>query len=362
MSRGDTRPGPDSPVFQAASLPQVGRARSSMPVMLALGAAALLGMLVFAGMSGSRRPGAAPPPPAVGQPPPLNIAPYAPPPPPPVTVAQPPPTTGGAAAAPTAPAPVSVAHADPQADRRRAPTIVVDFSEAAAARPGAGAGGAPVGAADEKLSAEERFAARVTGVGADTARASRLRDLSRIAPQGTTIPAVLETAINSDLPGAVRAVVSRDVRGFDGQMVLIPRGSKLIGQYRSGVAAGQTRAFVVWSRVLTPEGVSIEIGSPGADRLGRGGLDGETDSHFFRRFGAAILLSVLGAGLDAAAGHNGDVNALIIGSPQQASRVAEIALQKQIDIAPTIKVKQGTPLQVFVSRDLDFSGLSPAPR
>jgi type IV secretion system protein VirB10 len=115
---------------------------------------------------------------------------------------------------------------------------------------------------------------------------------------------------------------------------------------------------VVWSRLITPTGVSVDIGSPATDQLGRGGLDGETDEHFFRRFGAAILLSVMSAGLDAAVpAHNGSVNAVVIGSPQQASRIADIALQKQIDIPTTIKVAQGTPLQVFVTRDLDFSGV-----
>ena len=170
---------------------------------------------------------------------------------------------------------------------------------------------------------------------------------------------VLETAINSDLPGFVRAIVSRDVRGFDGTTVLVPRGSKLIGQYRSGVALSETRAFVVWSRILTPDGVSIDIASPGTDRLGRGGLDGETDTHFFQRFGSAILLSVMSAGLNALSDH-GNNTAIIIGSSQQASQVASIALQKQIDIPVTITVPQGTPLQVFVTRDLDFSGIAAA--
>ena len=194
----------------------------------------------------------------------------------------------------------------------------------------------------------------------DVAHASKLHDLSRIAPQGTVVPAILETGINSDLPGFVRAVVSRDVRGFDGTSVLVPRGSKLVGQYRSGVALSQTRAFVVWSRLLTPEGVSIDIGSPATDPLGRGGLDGETDTHFFERFGSAILLSVMSAGLDALANRNTNT-AIIIGSSQQANQVASIALQKQIDIPVTITVPQGTPLEVFVTRDLDFSSLGGAP-
>ena len=212
-------------------------------------------------------------------------------------------------------------------------------------------------ATGDKLTPDESFSARVDSSSADVAHATRLQDLSRTAPQGTVVPAILETAINSDLPGFVRAVVSRDVRGFDGTTVLIPRGSKLMGQYRSGVALSQTRAFVVWSRVLTPDGVSVDIGSPGTDQLGRAGIEGETDTHFFERFGSAILLSVMGAGLNALSDNNANT-AIIIGSSQQASQVASIALQKQIDIPPTIKVAQGTPLQVFVTRDLDFAGTS----
>jgi type IV secretion system protein VirB10 len=216
----------------------------------------------------------------------------------------------------------------------------------------------PTAAAGGQTGSNEAFAERVEGSSADTAHATRLSDVKLVAPQGTVIPAVLETAINSDLPGFVRAVVARDVRGFDGSTVLIPRGSKLIGQYKSGVAVGQSRAFVVWSRVLTPDGISVDIGSPGADRLGQGGLDGETNTHFFRRFGAAILLSVLSGGVDAAvnSGHSSSTD-IVIGSPQQATNVAAIALQKDIDIPDTISVPQGAPIRVFVARDLDFSGV-----
>ncbi|HET6970864.1 MAG TPA: type IV secretion system protein VirB10, partial [Phenylobacterium sp.] len=196
-----------------------------------------------------------------------------------------------------------------------------------------------------------------TGSAADTAHATQMHDLGRTVPQGAVIAATLETAINSDLPGSVRAVVSRDVRSFDGSRVLIPRGSKLVGQYKSAAAIGQTRAFVVWTRIISPTGVSIDVGSPATDRLGRGGLDGEVDDHFFRRFGAAILLSVINAGLTAAANSSHDNTTLVIASPTQANQVAAIALQKQIDIPETIKVAQGVPVQVFVARDLDFGGV-----
>ena len=124
-----------------------------------------------------------------------------------------------------------------------------------------------------------------------------MRGRSTIVAQGAIIPAVLETALDSDLPGFARAVVSRDVRSFDGQSVLIPRGSRLIGQYKSAVSQGATRAFVIWTRIIRSDGVSIQIGSPGEDALGRAGLTGEVNRRFFARFGGSILLSVLNAGV-----------------------------------------------------------------
>lgn len=210
---------------------------------------------------------------------------------------------------------------------------------------------------------DDTFASRVSQSQANTVVASQLRDTHLIVPQGTVIPAILETGINSDLPGFVRAVVSRDVHGFDGTTVLIPRGSKLIGQYRSAVAAGYSRAFVVWSRLITPDAVSVDIGSPATDTVGRGGIDGESNSHFLERFGAAIMLSVLTAGLDAAVNSTAKegTTAIVVGTPQQANSVAAIALQKYIDVPTTITVPQGAPVRVFVARDLDFSGV-PLPK
>ncbi|MEI7790110.1 MAG: type IV secretion system protein VirB10 [Alphaproteobacteria bacterium] len=339
-----------SPVFERGNglHPGLVRSGSSWGVGLGVVGACVLGVITFMSLSSARQ---------ARQQPVTEMAP--PPKPAPIVVAQAP-----------APAPILVQAAAPQplpqvapTPDNRAPAMVVDFSQAPAAGTvatsvaQAGAPGAASAAADDKLSPDERFSAKVGNSYVDVAHSSRLRDLTHTAPQGTIIPAVLETAINSDLPGFVRAVVSRDVRGFDGTTVLIPRGSKLMGQYRSGVALSQTRAFVVWSRVLTPDGVSVDIGSPGTDQLGRAGIEGETDTHFFERFGSAILLSVMGAGLNALSDNNANT-AIIIGSSQQASQVASIALQKQIDIPPTIKVAQGTPLQVFVTRDLDFAGTS----
>lgn len=279
-------------------------------------------------------------------------------------VTTPPPVSTPNAVGP--PIPIVGSPADPPEMHWRAPAMVVDLSDGpqAISAPGvrlaqAQAPIAPGGPPADGVSADERFAARVSGASSDAARATQMRDVTRIVPQGFVIPAVLETAIDSDLPGSVRATVSRDVRGFDGSQVLIPRGSKLIGQYKSAAAIGQTRAFVVWSRIITPTGVSIEVGSPATDRLGRGGLAGEADNHFFQRFGGAILLSVVTGGVDALSRGGSNNTALVIGSPAQAQNVAAIALQKQIDIPTTIRVKQGASVQVSVARDLDFSGVAP---
>jgi type IV secretory pathway VirB10-like protein len=249
--------------------------------------------------------------------------------------------------------------------RLKAPAMVVDLSQpaggVAAAAPvtatAVTAGGAPAG---EKPSSDESFATRVRDSSVETSIATHLANTALIAPQGTIIPAILETGLNSDTPGYVRAVVTRDVRGFDGSTVLIPRGSKLIGEYKSGLAQGVSRAFVMWSRVLTPDGISIEIGSPAVDSQGQGGVAGETNSHFLRRFGGAILLSVLNAGLEAAANAAYGGNSVIVSSPQQATSAASVALSKDLDIPPTVTVRQGTPIRAFVARDLDFSGVMTA--
>jgi type IV secretion system protein VirB10 len=185
-----------------------------------------------------------------------------------------------------------------------------------------------------------------------------MTNLDTTVTQGATIPAVLETAINSDLPGYTRAVVSRDVLGFDGKNVLIPRGSRVIGQYRNALSLGQARVFIIWTRVIRPDGVTVQIGSPSEDALGRAGLTGDVDSHFFARFGGAILLSVLNGGIAAIAGTPS--TQISIGSPAAAAgAAASAAVPTGSDILPTISVNQGAAINIFVARDLDFSPVKP---
>jgi type IV secretion system protein VirB10 len=176
----------------------------------------------------------------------------------------------------------------------------------------------------------------------------------RIA-EGKMLAATLETAISSDLPGKLRAVVTSDVWSEDGGRRLIVKGSRLIGDYRSGLVRGQTRVFVIWTRLLEPDGTDVAIGSPGTDDLGRAGLTGEIDRHFIERFGAAFLLSLIGSATTASQGGN----TFVINTSQGFGQVAQDSLQDSINIPPTIYVGQGTAVQVFVARDLVFD---PAPQ
>ncbi|MGC4250648.1 MAG: TrbI/VirB10 family protein [Sphingobium sp.] len=260
------------------------------------------------------------------------------------------------------PAPAPLAMLDtpsaiqPGAQLGTSPVMVYDMSaqdqvdvHAPPARAAGAAPGTPVATAG--LSETEAFGSRLGGVGVETASATRLADPTNTVTQGTLIPAILETAIDSDLPGYVRAVVSEDVRSFDGQRILVPRSSRLIGQYKSGLAAGQTRAYVMWTRLIRPDGVSVALASPAIEYSGRSGLLGEVNSHFFKRFGAAALLSVIG-GLGAIASSGASL--VITGAGNSA---ASAAVQRDGQIPPSIRVAQGQPIRVFTARDLDFSGV-----
>jgi type IV secretion system protein VirB10 len=233
-------------------------------------------------------------------------------------------------------------------ERLRAPSLVVDSGPSAAELAqtlGAGS--------REGLTASEAFAARIGDSENAPATAAHIGDLGATVIEGTMIAGVLETAINSDLPGFTRAVVSEDVRSFDGTEVLIPRGSRIIGQYRSGLAIGESRAFVVWTRLILPNGVAIKLSSPVTDTLGRAGLGGKVDRHFLERFGSAILLSIIGAGAEILAAESGN-NSVVITSSAQAYGVAQTALQASVNIPPTVRIAQGSPIRIFVARDLIF--------
>jgi type IV secretion system protein VirB10 len=192
-----------------------------------------------------------------------------------------------------------------------------------------------------------------SGSDQDRVRATRFESPGMTVPKGTVIAAVLETALDSTQPGGVRALVQRDVASFDGSRVLIPRGSRLIGEYEASLERGQNRAFITWTRLIRPDGVIITLDSPASDPLGRAGVKGMVDGKFLQRFGSALLQSVLDVGVGIATREASD--GVIVALPGGSTTITP-GRQAQ-DIQPTLKVKHGTSVSVFVARDLDFSSV-----
>jgi len=204
------------------------------------------------------------------------------------------------------------------------------------------------------------FANQYARADVDTNKATQLQNLSALITQGTMIDGILETAIQSDLPGMIRAIVSEDVYSFDHSNLLIPKGSRLIGRYNSALVRGQSRVFVIWNRLIRNDGVSINIGSHGTDDLGRSGLEGDLDTHFFERFGSSILLSLIDASIQIGVNSidDKDTATVAINTGNDFSRAAEIALENSIGIKPTININQGVRIKVFVGKDLDFADVT----
>lgn len=237
--------------------------------------------------------------------------------------------------------------------------------------PGAGADGMPIaidlsrgrgGSSDrERSQAEREDGIERTERDSEAVRATQIRNRVSTIPQGAIIAAVLETPLNSDRPGLARAIISQDVRGFDGSRILIPRGSRLIGEFKAEAGPGLRRVPVIWTRLIRPDGMAIRIASPGADPLGGAGIGGRVDTHFAQRLFDAVLQSALTVGVNVLSNSaTSGGNPVYVGLPGQAQQVGEQLVSKT-DRPPTVKVRAGAEISVLVARDLDFSG-TPAVR
>jgi type IV secretion system protein VirB10 len=306
------------------------------------------------------------------EPPQPDVVQIPPPPPPPPPAEEvdttefevpPPPVPGAAPSPPEA----AEAAAEEFPERLRSKLILLD--NPALSGPGTLTRGEGEGLSVAGEDRSSKFLAAATSLSDRSAKARKIERIDALVPEGTLIPGILETAIVSDLPGQVRAIVSQDVYSFDGRRVLIPTGTRLIGEYQSEITRGQTRIFVVWSRMLRDDGVTVRLNSIGADSLGRSGLTGRVDKKFRERFGAAVLLSIVGAGASYLTGYGSQTAS---GDSDDAQRAEELAretlaqtfsdmanqaLGDSLRIPPTISVSQGERIFVFVRQDLDFSAL-----
>jgi type IV secretion system protein VirB10 len=174
-----------------------------------------------------------------------------------------------------------------------------------------------------------------------------------LLPKGAFIDCTLETAIDSTLPGMTTCVMATDTFGVDGQVVLLDRGTKLIGETRGQVQLGSARVFVLWTEARTPAGVIVPLASPGADELGRSGLPGKVNNHFWERFGAAMLVSVIDGAVQGALQSTRSGGTVVV-DPSSTQGVLTEVLKGTVNIAPTVVKQQGDRIQVLVARDLDF--------
>jgi type IV secretion system protein VirB10 len=194
-----------------------------------------------------------------------------------------------------------------------------------------------------------------------TVTATKIKHPGATIAEGEFIHASLETAIDSDLPGMLRAVITEPVYAYTGESPIIPRGSRLVGQYSalSSNGSAAARVFVIWNRIITPSGISIMINSPGSDQLGQSGMGADaTDHHFFKIFGTATLLSIMGAST-ASSGVSGEdqpnsanMYRQAIGSAFQ--QAAQNSLNQNMSIKPTLHIHQGDSVTVFVAHDLNL--------
>jgi type IV secretion system protein VirB10 len=184
-------------------------------------------------------------------------------------------------------------------------------------------------------------------------RAEVLPTQRLLLPKGAFIDCTLETAIDSTLPGLTTCITATDTFSADGSIVLLERGTKLVGETRGGITQGAARVFVLWSEARTPTGVVIPLSSPGTDELGRSGLAGNVNRHFFQRFGAAILISLISGAVQGAVASQSS-GSTVIYNPSGSQDVMSEVLKDTINIPPTITKNQGDRIQVLVARDLDF--------
>lgn len=295
----------------------------------------------------------------------LKLADPPPPPPPAATPALAQPTPTPAAVPPGAPPPPA-ANAGPRqpseaelllARRQRAPVLAYKGGSSGPSE--TGTPGGALAAAGEGEGGGDALGAALRPTSTPSARAGRLPDRNYLLTKGTMLDCALITALDSTVPGFTSCRLTRNVYSDNGRVLLLERGSIVEGQYQSGqMRQGMKRIFVLWSRVRTPTGAYVELQSPGADELGRSGLPGWVDTHFWERFGGALLLSLVEDSVDYAVAkqqaRSGGDSISFSGAGDATQDAASIALQNSINIPPTLHKNQGDLINIYVARDLDF--------
>ena len=187
--------------------------------------------------------------------------------------------------------------------------------------------------------------------------ASQLPDRNYLVAKGTILQCALQTKIVTSVAGMTKCVMPTNIYSDNGKVLLLERGSEITGEFQAGMKQGQPRIFVLWTRIKTPTGVVVDLSSPGTGQLGEAGVDGYIDTHFWKRFGGAIMLSLIDDLGNSIAKESNNSNINLGGTSDAASDMAAEALRNSINIPPTLYKNQGEAVAVYLARDLDFRGV-----
>lgn len=270
-------------------------------------------------------------------------------------------------------APVSAPHMAVPRSYYDAPLLATaGGQEAAAGLPGVLEAGSVAGAASSVAAAVSgsagapvvgqaggALAQALTPTATPSVRAAMLGNRSLILAQGAKIDCVGDTAFDSTEAGISTCTVTKNVYSDDGHVLLVERGSQINSEYRSNLAPGQKRVFVLSARIKTPNGVTVEIDSPAADALGRMGVDGYVNNHWGQRVGAAMLLGITQDAIGYLATRDGNSNGSVVfeNTQQQGNDMATRVLDSTINIPPTLTQNQGAEFTIVIARDLDFGSV-----
>ncbi|ELC3210117.1 type IV secretion system protein VirB10 [Vibrio parahaemolyticus] len=253
-------------------------------------------------------------------------------------------------------------------------TVLLDKSSASSSKGGIGQGGSEGGlgivprtATPPNTQTTDSFnlfageqdssglASKLTATKTNKALAGVLYNRDYLLAKGAYIDCVLNTSLNSTVAGMTKCTLTRNIYSDNGTTLLLERGSEVTGEYRANIAQGQSRLFVLWDRIKTPHGIVIDLASPATDSLGAGGVDGYVETHFWQRFGGAMMLSLVDDFAAYVATNGGKNVNNFENSSDTAQNMAAEALKHTINIPPTFYKNQGERVGIVVARDLDFS-------